>query len=182
LRIRSETNNGCKNEYGQSKNAGKHECEPSWHQKQAQVKRMADVAVDAPLCTWFPCILSSREMRRNSKVAGHLARLEWVENPDVQLPEILFISRGNDQLVNACSRGNHRVLKQLIWLSVHDPAPLPKARRIHWEYPIRSCELICPRPDVTRLRWILAACPLNPWVVIGPSSRQTGTIAPLLDD
>ena len=40
----------------------------------------------------------------------NLAGLEWVENPDVQLPEIRFVSRGDDQLVNACSRGNHGVL------------------------------------------------------------------------
>src|SRR5882672_3880265 len=45
----------------------------------------------------------------------NLARLEWVENSDVQLPEIRFISRGNDQLVNVCSGSNHSVLKQSIW-------------------------------------------------------------------
>jgi hypothetical protein len=28
----------------------------------------------------------------------NLAGLEWVENPDVQLPEIRFVSRGDDQL------------------------------------------------------------------------------------
>jgi hypothetical protein len=44
---------------------------------------------------------------------GNLAGLEWVENPDVHLPEIRFVSRGDDQLVNACRRGNHSVLSQL---------------------------------------------------------------------
>ena len=50
-----------------------------------------------------------------SLTPGNLARLEWVENPDVQLPEIRFISRGDDQLANACSRGNQSVLKRSIW-------------------------------------------------------------------
>src|SRR5207247_1667080 len=44
----------------------------------------------------------------------NLARPEWVENSDVQLREIRLISRGNDQLVNAGSSSNHRVLKQSI--------------------------------------------------------------------
>src|SRR6266576_5863107 len=92
----------------------------------------------------------------------NLASLEWVENSDVHLPEIRFISRGNDQLVNACSGSNHSILKQSIWLSVHHPTPLPKARCIHRQYLIRSCKLICPRLDLTRLRWILPAGPLNP--------------------
>ena len=83
---------------------------------------------------------------------GNLAGLEWVENPDVQLPEIRFISRGDDRSVNACSRGNHSVLQQSIWFSVHDPAPLPKAWCIHRQYLIRSRQLICPKLDVTRLR------------------------------
>src|ERR1700680_2468963 len=91
-----------------------------------------------------------------------LAGLEGVENSDLQLPEIRFVSRGNDQLVNARGGSHHSVFKQPIWFSVHDPTPLPKARCIHWQYLIRSCQLICPRLDVTRLRWILAACPLNP--------------------
>jgi hypothetical protein len=85
---------------------------------------------------------------------GNLARLEWVETPDVQLPEIRFISRGDDQSVNACSRGNHSVLQESIWFSVHDPAPLPKAWGIHRQYLLRSRQLICPKLDVTRLRWI----------------------------
>src|SRR5437773_5292174 len=91
----------------------------------------------------------------------NLARPEWVENSDVQLPEIRLISRGNDQLVNAGSSSNHRVLKQSIRFAIHDPAPLPKARCIHRQYMIRTRQLICPGLDVTRLRWILAACPLN---------------------
>ena len=53
---------------------------------------------------------------------GNLARLEWVQNPDVQLPEIHFISRDDDQLVNARSGSNHSVLKQSVWFSVHDSA------------------------------------------------------------
>src|SRR6266404_2454443 len=91
----------------------------------------------------------------------NLARPEWVENSDVQLPEIRLISRGNDQLVNAGSSSNHLVLKQSIRFAIHDPAPLPKARCIHRQYLIRTRQLICPGLDVTRLRWILAACPLN---------------------
>ena len=42
---------------------------------------------------------------------GNPAGLEWVENPEVQLPEIRFVSRGDDQLVNACNRGNHKFLR-----------------------------------------------------------------------
>jgi hypothetical protein len=38
--------------------------------------------------------------------------LKGVENPDIQLPEIRFVSRGDDQLVNACSRGKHSILQQ----------------------------------------------------------------------
>jgi hypothetical protein len=80
----------------------------------------------------------------------------------MQLPEIRFISRGNNQLVNACSGSNHSIFKQSIWFSAHDPAALSKARGMHRQYLKRGCQLICPRLDVIRLRWILAARPLNP--------------------
>src|SRR5450432_2064214 len=98
-------------------------------------------------------VLTVRYTGTQSALSGQsLGGLEWVENSDVQLPEIRFISRGNDQLVNARSGSNHSVLKQSIRFSVHHPAPLPKARCIHRQYLIRRSELICPRLDLTRLR------------------------------
>src|SRR5439155_6036419 len=64
--------------------------------------------------------------RGSAPSTGNLACLEWIENLDVQLPEIRFISRGDNQLVNARGGSNHSVFQQPIRFLVHDPAPLPK--------------------------------------------------------
>jgi|HubBroStandDraft_1064217.scaffolds.fasta_scaffold13776_3 hypothetical protein len=89
------------------------------------------------------------------------AALERIENPHVQMSEISFVSRRNDQAVNSRGRGNHRIFQQLIRLSVHHAAPLAKARRIHRKNLIRTSQLIRPLLDLAGLPRVLAPRPLN---------------------
>jgi hypothetical protein len=73
--------------------------------------------------------------------------LERIENADVELLEISFISGRDDQIVDAGRRGNHGVLDEIAGFSMHDTAPIAKASGIQREYLIGCDELLNPELD-----------------------------------
>src|SRR5579883_879124 len=93
--------------------------------------------------------------------AARLTRFEGVDDWDVQLLEIGFVSGCDRQLMNPGGGSDHSVFQQSIGLSVHDSAPLPKARSVHRQYLIRGFELISPGLDIICFHRVLAANPLD---------------------
>jgi hypothetical protein len=75
--------------------------------------------------------------------------------------KILIIPRCDNKTMNSRHCRDHRMLKKMVLLSLHDAGPFPKARRIHWQNLARFGEPFDPPFQLLSLDTILISSSFN---------------------